>query len=133
MKAADFLKASVVLLLAVGGCSDDESKVDASPRIDGAARPDADPNRPDARRPDAQPGACVIAAASGTSDIHGHSLAIPVEPINNPVTSVFNSTGGDHSHAVLVSSAKLTELGQNCAVTVTSNDTHAHTWTITIP
>jgi hypothetical protein len=107
--------------------------VDAGPRIDGAPRPDADPNRPDARRTDAQPGACVIAAASGTSDTDGHSLVIPVEPINNPVTSVFNSTGGDHSHAVLVTSAQLTELGQNCSVIVMSNDTHEHTWMITIP
>jgi hypothetical protein len=77
--------------------------------------------------------ACVVVDASGTSDTDGHTLVLPAADISNQVTSVFSSTGGDHTHNVLVSSAQFGTLVSDCALTVMSNDTHPHTWTITMP
>lgn len=75
---------------------------------------------------------CVIDEASGESNTHGHLLSIPKTDIDNPQDRLYQSTGGGHDHTVALTASELEELGGNCTVTVSSNDTHAHTWVITI-
>ncbi len=76
---------------------------------------------------------CTIGDATGPDDNHGHSIAIPTADLNNPQDRTYTSTGGTHDHQVDITAAELTTLATTCTVTITSNDTHAHTWIVTIP
>lgn len=50
---------------------------------------------------------------------------------DDPQDRTYTSMGGTHDHSVDVTAAELSELAGNGTVTVTSQDTHAHTWVIT--
>jgi hypothetical protein len=69
--------------------------------------------------------------ADGSSDSHGHTIAIPQADIDDPQDRLYTSSGGAHDHSVDVTAAQFAELAANGTVTVMSDDTHAHTWVIT--
>lgn len=75
--------------------------------------------------------AACVDGAGGPSNTHGHMVSIPQTHIDDPQDRMYGSTGGTHDHTVSVTSAQLTELAANGTVTVSSNDTHLHTWIIT--
>ncbi|MFW2388677.1 MAG: hypothetical protein ACN4G0_10095 [Polyangiales bacterium] len=73
---------------------------------------------------------CTV-GGQGPSDTHGHEIEIPQADIDDPQDREYSSTGGTHPHTVAVTAAQYAELAANGSVTVTSNDTHAHTWVLT--
>lgn len=76
---------------------------------------------------------CTIADADGSSDTHGHSIAIPQADLESPTgDKTYTSTGGTHTHQVTLTAAQRQALVDDCSVTVSSNDSHAHTWTISL-
>jgi hypothetical protein len=76
-------------------------------------------------------GALCTAGANGPSNTHGHSISIPQAHIDDPQDRTYRSSGGDHNHNVTVTAADFAALAANGVVTVTSDDTHLHTWVIT--
>jgi hypothetical protein len=75
---------------------------------------------------------CTLGDASGPSESHGHNLMIPQADIASPADRTYTSSGGTHNHTVSVTAAELTTLRDTCTVTVSSNDTHPHTWILEI-
>lgn len=122
MKRREFVERilSSVTLLPVGaalltGCGDD----------DGGTTP---PDPPTCELPDG--GVCSTFDAGGSSNTHGHLLTVTAAQIAACATVSIPSTGGDHPHTVTLTDEDLDELATGCTVTVTSNDSHAHTWVI---
>jgi len=131
MKRRDFLiqgaasatLISIILTMGCGGSADDTDDSDS----DSDAGDDDDSVGDD----DDDGGTCATGDAQGPSILHAHIIEIPAEDFDNPTDGIYLSTGGDHDHDVAVSAAQLQELIDNCTVTVNSDDSHAHEWTLT--
>lgn len=152
MHGALLAGAAPLLAGALGGCGggdDDTPRDDAATNADASRPTDAATGADASPFPDAAGGAadsapstdaaaspdatvCVVTSAAGPSDFHGHTIAIPNADLLDPRDRAYSSTGGTHVHTVNLTAAQLTELASSCSVTVMSNDTHPHTWVITM-
>lgn len=78
-------------------------------------------------------GACAQAQGRAEDgEGHGHHLVIPLADWQAGNAGNYVTTASDHNHTVSINAQQMADLAANCTVTVNSNDTHPHTWIITI-
>lgn len=78
-------------------------------------------------------GGCAQSQAQAQdSEGHGHHLVIPLADWQAGNAGSYLTTASNHDHTVSLNAQQMADLAANCTVTVNSNDTHPHTWVITI-
>jgi hypothetical protein len=111
--------------------ADTDSDADADTDSDADADTDSDTDTDTDTDSDTDTDQCAVGDAGGPANSHGHNLAIPAADFMNPNDSSYTSSGGNHDHVVNITAAELQSLIDDCTVMVSSNDGHAHTWTLT--
>ena len=76
--------------------------------------------------------ACLLVDTTGPSNSHGHFVTIPAADLTSTADKTYTSTGGSHDHTVTITASELATLRSACSVVLSSNDTHSHTWTLTL-
>lgn len=69
--------------------------------------------------------------ANGPDDRHGHDLTLTQAEVDSTSDITVSSTAGGHAHSFTITAAQLATLRDTGTLTFSSNDSHAHDWTIT--
>lgn len=74
-------------------------------------------------------GGSLSCTAGGTGQ-HTHQLVVPAADVMAGVEQTYTGTGSGHTHPVTVTAQDFMDLQNGMTVTIMTDDTHPHTWTI---
>lgn len=75
---------------------------------------------------------CADSVAEGPSDTHGHLICLTQQDLDDGADITYTSSGGSHDHTFTITAAQLLSIADGDTVTIDSNDSHAHSWDVSL-